>query len=291
MPIQNNQIKRLEKNMEKISFLNGEFLPHSKCFIHIEDRSVQFADSIYEVVLFKNGKLVDCDWHFDRLFRSLEQMQINFHHQSNLGRGELKNIFLELFEKNNLQEGSVYLQITRGVAPRTAGIPECKPTIISTVKEIDKNAKSELSAIFYPDIRWGRCDIKSTALFASSVAKQNAVNRGFDEVIMTRDGFITEASFANVFMVDHQNNLITPLLDQNILGGITRKRIIVLAKENGINVVERKITVEEMLNAQEIFVSSSTLAIRPVVSLDKKFLGVGKITKNLIGFYDSYLLS
>lgn len=276
--------------MEKISFLNGKFLPHSQCFVHIEDRGFQFADSVYEVVLFKNNKLIDFDWHIQRLARSLVEMRIKF----DLSTIDFKNIFLELFKKNNLSEGSVYLQITRGVHSRMAALPECEPTIISTVKEFDKSLKKQLSVVIHPDLRWGRCDIKSTALFASSLAKQNATDQGFDDVIMERGGFVTEISFANVFMVDEKNNLITPSLDQNILGGVTRNRIIDLAQNNGITTIERQITVDEILKAKEIFASSSTMLIRPIIKVNNKPVNngtAGKITQKLIDLYNEFIVN
>lgn len=274
--------------MEKISFLNGKFLPHNQCFVHIEDRGFQFADSVYEVILFKNNKLIDVDWHLDRLVRSLHEMKIKF----NQNEAQLKNIFLDLFKQNNLKEGSVYLQITRGTAPRMAGFPEeYQPTIIAVVSAL-KEMKNAISVTIKPDIRWGRCDIKTTALFASSLAKQNAVEMGFDDVIFTRDGFITEASFANVFMVDGENKLITAGLDQNLLGGITRKRFLDLASKNGITTIEKKFTADELTQAREVFVSSSTLLIRPVIKIDNQIIAdgeVGEITKKLISLYNKFI--
>ncbi|MFT5703503.1 MAG: D-alanine transaminase, partial [Rickettsiales bacterium] len=212
--------------MERISFLNGEFLPHNQCFVHIEDRGFQFADGVYEVILFKNKKLIDIDWHLERLYRSLKELLIKFE----LDKNSLEKIILELFSKNNLFEGSIYLQITRGKALRQQGLPESKPTIVATVlslKNID--SKAGLKVITHQDIRWSRCDIKSIGLIASSMIRQKAYDEGFDDAILIRDGFITEATFANVFIVDKNGILITRPADNFVLTGITKKRIVKLA--------------------------------------------------------------
>jgi D-alanine transaminase len=274
--------------MEKISFLNGKFLPHNQCFISIEDRGFQFADSIYEVILFKNNQLIDVNWHLERLFRSLGEMQIKFEEN----QGKLIDIFLELFKKNGLKEGSIYLQISRGSQARIPDFPkDCKPTIIAITSPI-KAPKKQLSVITTKDIRWGRCDIKSTALFASSFAKEKAIKAGFDDAVFIQDEFVAEASFANIFIVDERNNLITPSLKQNILGGITRKRIIDLAGKNGISVIEKSFTKHDLQSANEVFICSSTLLIRPVVKVDDKIIGsgeVGRVTGKMIDLYDDFL--
>lgn len=285
--------------MSRISFVNGEFLPHSQCFVHIEDRGFQIADGVYEVILFKNNKLVDCDWHLQRLFRSLNELGIKFDQTKN----QLEKIILELFAKNNLSDGFVYLQITRGVAARCQNLPEnLTATITATVSPSKIAQTDSLNVITHQDIRWQRCDIKSISLLASSWIKQKALDVGADDAILVRDdfgdnkekcqGYVSEATFANVFIVDKQNNLITRNADNFILCGITRNRIIDLAKNNGITVLEKKFSVQEMLMAKEVFLSSSTLLIRTVSRIDGHIIGDGKageISQKLLNLYKNFI--
>jgi D-alanine transaminase len=268
--------------MTRISYLNGEFLPHEKCFIHIEDRGFQFADGAYEVTLFENGNLVDGDLHLQRLMRSLRELNI----EHNFTIEELKKIQLELFSKNNfLTSAYCYLQITRGVANRTPWCPKnLKNTIVATVSAKKIISPEEFSngftAMTHDDIRWHRCDIKTVNLLASTLVNQKAKDAGFDDAIFVRDGFVTEATYANVFIVDEKNNLITHPADNHILQGITRNRLIKIAQENKINVVEKKFGINEMMNACEIFLTSSTLIIRPVFQINgQEILGRKKASK------------
>lgn len=277
--------------MTRISFLNGEFLPHEKCFVHIEDRGFQFADGVYEVTLFRNSKLIDDDAHLDRLFRSLRE--INIVH--NFSKEELKKITFELFSRNNLQNGFCYLQITRGQHMR---VPQCpqnlKPTIVATVAEGKKISEEEFekgfSATIGEDIRWLRCDIKSVGLLASTLMNQKAKDLGFDDMIFVRNGVVTEATFANVFIVDQNQTLITKDADSMVLQGITRNRLIGLAKKKGLKVEERGFSTNELLAAEEVFLSSSNLVLRPVVRINEKKIGngAGKISKMLSTSYKEF---
>jgi D-alanine transaminase len=296
--------------MERISFINGNFLPHDQCFVHIEDRGFQFADGVYEVILFKNKKLIDINWHLERLFRSLSELEIRFNHNKDY----LEEIILELFAKNNLSDGSVYLQITRGVAPRQPKFPDnYTPTIVATVSPLKNVDQTTLNVTTHQDIRWQRCDIKSISLLTSSWIRQKATEAGADDSILIRDewGFlqsgagqvsgenketyqkyVTEATFANVFIVDQNDTLITRNADNLVLCGITRNRLIDLAKKNGIAVLEKKFTVEEMFAAKEVFLSSTTLFVRPVSKVDGQKIGdgkVGEISKKLAALYNDFI--
>lgn len=262
----------------RISYLNGEFLPHENCMVHIEDRGFQLADGVYEVTLFKNGKLIDGDAHLDRLFASLAKVNISSH---NFSKEQLKEIQLELFKRNNMQEGTCYLQITRGVHARVPTCPkDLTPSIIATVslgkKLSDEEFEKGVSVMTHEDIRWLRCDIKTVGLLASTMMNQKAKDSGFDDVIFVRDGIVTEASFANAFIVDENDILVTKAPDNLILCGITRNRFIELAKKNGIKVAERNFTIDEMLKAKEVFLTSSSLILRPVTKVDGKTIGAGK---------------
>ena len=278
--------------MSRISYLNGEFLPHEKCFVHIEDRGFQFADGAYEVTLFKNGKLIDGEAHLARFFRSLNELKI----EHNFTAEALKEIQLELFLRNKMLDGACYLNVTRGATNRTPWCPKgIAPTINATVSLAKKVSTEEFekgfTAMTHEDIRWSRCDIKTVALLASTLMNQNAKDLGFNDVIFVRDGFITEASFANAFIVDAHDTLITRAADNFILRGITRDRLIELAKKNGIKVEERKFTKNELMTAKEVFLTSSSLILRPIVKVDEAVIAdgkAGKIAKLLTGFYNEF---
>ncbi len=266
--------------MSRISYLNGEFLPHENCLVHIEDRGFQFADGAYEVTLFKNGRLIDGEAHLDRLFRSLNEMKI----EHNLDKSSLAEMQIKLFELNKMSEGICYIQVTRGATNR---IPTCpkglKPTICATVafgkKLTSEEFEKGVSVMTHEDIRWKRCDIKTVGLLASSLINQKAKDSGFDDVIFVRDGIVTEASFANAFIVDDSGTLITKAADNLILCGITRNRLIEFAKEAGIKVEEKNFGVDELISAKEIFLTSSSLILRPVTKVDGKIIGEGKAGK------------
>ncbi len=278
---------------DKISYINGQFLPHDKCLIHIDDRGFQFADGVYEVTLLKDGRLIDGFNHIERLFRSLKELDIlhNFTHQF------ISDIQLQLFAKNNINNGFCYLNVTRGVHSRIQNQPSAKPTInaiVTVIDDIDDQSLQPINVISHQDLRWLRCDIKSVGLCASSMIKQKALDYGASDAIMIRGGFITEATYANIFMVDNDNNLITRACDNLILCGITRNRIIDIAKKNNINVIEKDFGIEELKKAREVFLTSSTLLIRPVAKIDQDLVNegrVGNITRDLYDFYQDFMRS
>lgn len=278
--------------MNRISYLNGKFLPHEDCKISIEDRSVQFGDGVYEVILFKNNKLIDDVFHIERLFRSLNEVKI----EHNFNQDFFQNLAKTLFEKNNLNEGSIYLQISRGVMNRIQNCPTgFEPTIISTVSPLKKFTQEEfeegISVITSDDIRWSRVDIKSLNLLPAVLTNQKAKDLNFNDAIFVRDNFVTEGTFANVFIVDKNNKLITRNADNFILCGITRNRIIELAKKRGLEVEERKFNVEELKKAKEVFLTSSTLIVRAVVKVDEIVIGskAGEISKLLRNDYLDFI--
>jgi len=281
--------------MSRISYLNGEFLPHEKCFVHIEDRGFQFADGVYEVTLLKNGKLIDGDAHLQRLFRSLHEVKI----EHNFSANNLKQMQLQLFALNKMTDGICYLQITRGATNRVPSCPKnLTPTIVATVALGKKLSAEEfergISAMTHPDIRWQRCDIKTVGLLASTLINQKAKDEGFDDAIFVRDGVVTEGTFANIFIVDENNTLITKAPNNHILCGITRNRLIELAQKNGLKIVEKDFGVEELLKAKEAFLTSSSLILRPITKVDGKIIGAGKaseIAHLLSAAYQNFLIS
>lgn len=279
--------------MSRISYLNGEFLPHEDCFVHIEDRGFQFADGVYEVTLLKNGRLVDGDFHIERLFRSLREVNI----EHDLSKDDLIKLQFELFAKNNMEQGICYLQVTRGATIRTPTCPKgLKPTINATVslgKSLsDEEFEAGVAVMTHDDIRWGRCDIKTVGLLASSLMNQKAKDDGASDMIFIRDGFITEATFANAFIVDGQGKIITRAADNFILCGITRNRLIKIAQDHGIEVEERKFDLDELLAAKEVFLTSSSLILRPVTKVNDSIIGdgvAGDISRLLKAQYDLFL--
>jgi len=272
-----------------ISFLNGEFKNNDQCFIHIEDRGSQFGDSIYDVILVENNKFIDFELHFKRIKYSLSKLSIDY----NITKEYLLQIMKQLLQKNNLNNGSFYIQISRGYAgQRNQLIPKktnitffCKPSL---PKDKTKQINSVKS---FNDLRWGRCDIKTTALLYSSMVKSKATDAGFDDAIFIKDNFITECSFANFFWINNKNELITRNSDNTILAGITRKRIIILAKENNIKVMEKKFTLSDISKAKEAFMSSSTLKIRPIGTIDNIIISdkIGPITKKIQNLYQNFI--
>jgi D-alanine transaminase len=263
--------------MSRISYLNGQFISHDQAFVHIEDRGFQFADGVYEVTLFENGKLIDGDAHLERLFRSLREIKI----EHNFKKEELKKMQLELFEKNKMLGGTCYIQISRGQNNRVPYVPKnLNPTISATVSERKKISPEEFekgfTALTHEDIRWMRCDIKTVGLLASTLMNQKAKDLGADDMIFVRNGVVTEASYANVFIVNENETLITKDADNLILQGITRNRLIELAKNRGIKIEERKFGIEELMKAKEVFLTSSSLIVRPIVKIDGKIIADGK---------------
>lgn len=278
--------------MSRISYLNGKFLPHDDCLVPIDDRGLQFGDGVYEVILFKNNKLIDSNPHIERLFRSLNEVKISH----NFDKEFFQNLAKELFQKNNLKKGSIYLQISRGVMNRIQNCPTgFEPTVVATVSPLKNFSQEEfeegISVITSDDIRWHRVDIKSLNLLPAVLTNQKAKDLNFNDAIFVRDGFVTEGTFANVFIVDKNDTVITRNADNFILQGITRNRIIDLAKKRNLKVEERKFGVEELTNAKEVFLTSSTLILRSVTKVNDKIISnkAGEISKLLREDYLNFI--
>lgn len=280
--------------MTKISFLNGKFIEHSKAMIHIDDRAMQFADSVYEVTLVHNGNLVDGELHWKRLANSLSKMKIPMAYSIE----QFNDFAKQLIQQNAITTGSLYIQVTRGVAPRNQLMPEdITPTVIMTISEFKLPVvdvlNTQVKVISQPDIRWQMCDVKSTGLLIGSLYKQKAVDLGCDDVIMLRDDVVTECCFSNIFIVKN-NQLITHPLDNHVLAGVTRHRIIELAQEQQITTIERKFSFVELLAADEVFSSSTTTFIRPIHIVDNLAIAsgqTGEISKQLFSSYLNFVKS
>ncbi|WP_438764501.1 D-amino-acid transaminase [Kushneria sp. TE3] len=264
--------------MSRTVYVNGRYVPESEASVSVFDRGFLFADGIYEVTAVLNGRLVDFEGHVARLHRSLNELNMHLA----LNDNALRDIHRQLIDKNALEEGLVYLQVTRGVADRDFAYPEASTpvTLVAFTQQkaiIDSPlAERGLNVISLPDMRWGRRDIKTVQLLYPSMAKMEAKKRGADDAWLVESGLVTEASSSNAWIVDHDNTLITRELSRSLLHGITRRAIMQLARQNDMKVEERGFTIKEAQNAREAFVTSATSLLYPVVSIDQRVVGEGR---------------
>ena len=257
-------------------YINGAFIDEKEAQISIFDRGFLFSDAVYEVTAVLDGNLVDNARHLDRLFRSLSEVGITF----DLSHYELEVAQRELVNRNNVCEGVVYLQVTRGVAERDFLWPtDIAPTVImfTQTKNLTSPALAERGAkvITVEDIRWGRRDIKTTSLLAQALAKNAAREEGCDDAWMVEDNLVTEGSSTNAFIVTPSGVLKTRDLSIQILHGITRRAVLEIAEEFGMDVTEEAFSVEEALTAAEAFATGSSFFVLPVVEIDGTVIGNG----------------
>jgi D-alanine transaminase len=265
--------------MSRIAYVNGRYVPHAQAAVHVEDRGYQFADGVYEVCAVVDGLLIDEAAHLDRLDRSLAELRIDHP----MPRTALRAVMREIVRRNRIRDGLIYMQVTRGVARRDHAFPaNVRPALVVTAKAIspgklDANAAKGVAVATMPDIRWGRCDIKSVGLLPNVLAKQAAREAGaFEAWLVDRDGYVTEGSSTNAWIVDQDGNLVTRDVSNEILRGITRQSLIEAAKEAGVRIVERRFTVEEAKRAREAFITSATAYVTPVVRIDDAVIGNGE---------------
>ena len=270
--------------MSKYVYLNHKFVIYKDAKIHIEDRGVQFSDSVYEVIKVINGKLLDIEFHLSRLKYSTSELNFNF----KINKPSLKNIFLSLLKKNQLKNGIIYLQITRGIQPREHAYKKnLKPNIIIyTAKKKfnlpDKNYKG-YKAITYPDIRWGRPDIKTTSLLANILAATEASKQGAYETILVKGKKVTEAAHSNVWIV-RGKKIITHPANKEILKGVTRTVLNKIINSLNLKLIERDFSIKELMKAEEVFITSSGSLVTPITQVDKIKINkgrIGAITKSL----------
>lgn len=280
--------------MPRIAYVNGSYVDHAQASVHIEDRGYQFSDGIYEYIAFYNRKLLDGDAHFKRLERSLNELEIGFP----VAASALGIIIRELIERNGREDGGLYIQVTRGVARRDHVFPKnVRPALVMTIcgAKTPKPAEFEngVKVITYPDRRWGRRDIKSVSLLANILAKQEASRQKVREALLVRDdGTVNEGSTSNAFIVTKFGTLLTHPLDENILGGITRDVVLKLARKAGISVEEKAFNVTDARNAAEAFITSTSINVLPVVKINDKLIGggkVGEVTKKLGELYNAHI--
>lgn len=281
--------------MPNIAYINGQFAHRHLASTSIEDRGYQFADGVYEVIAFYEQTLVDKPQHLDRLEYSLSELQIPL----KPSRKTIEILIQETIRRNRINNGFIYLQITRGVAKRNHEFPKhpITPCITITANQLpglkQKKIKSGQRVITTKDIRWQRCDIKSIALLPNILAKQAAIETGAIEAIqINQEGFITEGSASNISIITFDNRLITHPANQHILSGITRNSILELAKSHNLTIEERHFTLEEAKNAAEIFISSTTKDILPITQIDDHTIAngaVGERTQTLYNLYIDYI--
>lgn len=267
----------MKDGLSGIVFLNGQYLDAKDAKVSAFDRGFIFGDGIYEVVPIINSKLVDSDEFWARFQRSMEQIELEFGYQ----RDEFENILYEVIKQNGVNEGGIYIQITRGVAPRSFEfIRGLEPTIFIFCYKTDvisnPFANTGIDVISVDDIRWKRRDIKSISLLAQCYAKNEAVRAGVFEAIMVENGFVTEGSSSSVFIIK-DNKIITKPLSNEILPGIRRQNLLKFAKNLGLKIELREFGMQELYEADEAFISAATIILLPIVKADGRVISSGKV--------------
>ncbi len=262
--------------MNGIVFLNGEYMPADEAKVSVFDRGYMFGDGVYEVVPVVNYTVLDREPFLERLDRSLRELELKWP----MSKNEFLKMIDKLIKKNDIKEGGVYMQVTRGVAPRDFVYPADTATTCTAFgfkKDVIDNpyALSGVKVAFVEDIRWKRRDVKSIALLGQCMAKEEAKRKGAYEGWMVEDGFVTEGTSSSSYIVK-DNVIITRPLSNSILPGIRRKLLINIAKEHNIKLEERLFTPQEALDADEAFLSSATTFVLPIVEIDGKKIGDGK---------------
>jgi D-alanine transaminase len=265
--------------MTRTVYVNGTYLPEDQATVSIFDRGFLMADGVYEVTSVLDGKLVDFDGHTRRLHRSLDELDM----QAPCSDADLLEMHRELVRLNGIDQGMIYLQVTRGnPGDRSFLFPDgsVKPTIVAFTQDIPTladapAAKTGFKVISVPDIRWGRRDIKTVQLLYPSMAKMMAKKAGVDDSWMVEDGHVTEGTSNNAYIIKG-NRIITRQLSNDILHGITRTAVLRFAAEAQFEVEERPFTVDEAKQADEAFATAATIFVMPVVEIDGKQIGSGK---------------
>ncbi|MGK2739820.1 D-amino-acid transaminase [Tepidicaulis sp. LMO-SS28] len=278
--------------MPRIAYVNGRYVPHDRASVHVEDRGYQFADGVYEVAGLRDGRFMDMTRHLARLERSLAELEIT----PPVSMPVLRHIIRETVRRNRLFTGYVYLQVTRGVAPRDHAFPaDTKGALVVTAKRIDaakttRLVETGIQVISVPDQRWGRRDIKSVSLLPNVLAKQAARAAGCYEAWQVEAGHVTEGASTNAWIVNKEGHLVTHPADHSILNGITRQVLIEAARQDGLHVDERPFTLEEAHAASEAFSTSSSAILLPVIAIDGKPIGTGRpgpVARRLHALYDA----
>lgn len=258
--------------MPRIVYVNGRYAPHAEASVHVEDRGYQFADGVYEVCEVARGQIMDMTRHLDRLERSLRELRIGWP----MARRALQMVMAEVVRRNRVENGLVYLQVTRGVAPRDHYFPApgTPPSLVVTAKRSDpaaaaRRASQGVKVITVPENRWERVDIKTVGLLPNVLARQQAREAGAVEAwFVDPDGTVKEGASTNAWIVTADGRLVTRPAEFGILRGVTRATVMDVAKKLGLVVEERGFTVEEARQAKEAFITAATTVVMPVVAID-----------------------
>ena len=276
--------------MANISYVNGLYCNIQEAKININDRGYHFGDAVYEVILYNNGVFYDYDGHIKRLFNSLKLINIKFH----LSAQQLKIIVKNLFRLNKVNLGSIYIQVSRGVADRNHSYfgLNSKPVLTIIVSKKKNNISDEIKgvkAITMVDNRWSRPDIKTTQLLPNVLAKTYANKKNaYEGIFVDHEGYVTEGSSSNIWIINKNNEILTREIDGKILSGITRKTISQFAKNNNFKMLEKKFTKDEMLNSREVFLTSASSFVTPIIEIDNIKIGNGMIGKTSIELRNLY---
>jgi len=263
--------------MSRIAYVDGVYRPHREAAVHVEDRGYQFADGVYEVIAVRRGELLDERLHMQRLRRSLAELRI----EGAIADRPLGLVLREVVRRNGVVNGIVYLQITRGAAPRDHAFPKTARHVLVVTARRNRQPNPKLdeegiAVITIPDIRWQRCDIKTISLVANVLGKQQAREAGAYEAWMVdAAGYITEGTSTNAWIVTGDNLVVTRAADHAILNGVTRLALIDIIRREGYGFAERPFTVQEAKAAREAFLTSTTSDVLPVVSIDGAIVANG----------------
>ena len=265
--------------MSRIAYVNGRYLPWRAAGVNVEDRGYQFSDGVYEVCEVRGGRVIDARRHLARLRRSLDELRIDMP----MSEAALTIVMRECIRRNRVDNGIVYLQITRGVARRDHAFPppNTRPSVVVTARNLDaagneRTAGDGVAVITVPENRWERVDIKSISLLPNVLAKQAARERGAKEAwFVDRHGHVTEGSSSNAWIVTKAGKVVTRPADNGILRGITRSVLLEVIKAQGLELEERSFAVEEAYDAREAFLTSASQIVMPVVRLDDRPIANG----------------
>ena len=274
--------------MPNFAYINNRYINFKNAKIHIEDRGLQFADSVYEVIAVLNNNLIDLNFHLKRLRYSLNELNI----KHNFTKSSLNRIFIQLLKKNKTSNGIIYLQITRGIQFREHKYEnKLVPTLIIYTRDKKFNLPGKkfkgVNAITYEDLRWKRRDIKTVNLLPNIIAANKAKQMKAYEAILIQNGKITEGTSSNIWIIK-KNNLITHPANSDILKGVTRTSLLKIIKKTSLKLIEKSFTYKQLLNADEVFLTSSGSFITPILKIDKKKINnakIGNITLKLAEMY------
>jgi D-alanine transaminase len=264
--------------MSRIAYVNGRYVPLAEAAVHVEDRGFQFGDGVYDVAEVRGGRLVDEDRHLARLQRSLRELRLS----APMAMSAIGVVLREVVRRNRIRDGLVYIQVTRGTAPRDHAfpVPAVLPTVVVTARRtrpvVKARGETGIKVISVPETRWARVDIKTVSLLPNALARQAAVEAGANEAwFVGPDGLVNEGASSNAWIVTPEGELVTAPSSAMILAGVTRAVLIEVAAAQGLRLVERRFSVAEAVAAREAFVTSATSLVTPVLSIDGRPVGNG----------------